>query len=466
MERKNSDLDFNNNYYSASYSNIGGDLQNWEKLKQLLGKCSLKDSNKFLVNMDGLENVIKNFNRLNCPIVLDPKHSTLIDIGVWAYFNKRLCVTTIKKRLRYLQFMQSHRVPVDLQNPSYSNFRRHIDFRELVEGAGPNALIHEWKAIKLALNAFNIPIWPYKPPTAPKHRKRVLPFPDTVREFFTFQYSSDEYETALYQYLFYHSFLIGWRVPSEITQFKISDVSFESNKHGSIVITETKKHSSQRTLVPEHFILNSNSHKSLKLWLDVWRPKVENYKSDDSFFLQPSGKPFRKEHLSHRLSYHGKRIWPKFQPYDTRHWCAIARLIETVIETGGFNVFTVQNWLGHEREHTTKSYLGNAEQYYNQYKKSWIHSALRTCSRCCCKWGKRLTDLKGRVKAYFKTLPYFISIKQGKAWTGPLFFLWSKSGVEFTGFFKLCFLGFKSILLNLGTNVPNYFLCRGCSSCS
>ena len=77
-------------------------------------------------------------------------------------------------------------------------------------------------------------------------------------------------------------------------------------------------------------------------------------------------------------SRHGKKIWQPFQPYDMRHWCAIARLIETKIQTGTFDKVHVQNWLGHTNMKTTEGYTLYAEMYYNQYQKSWIQSALRS----------------------------------------------------------------------------------------
>jgi len=82
------------------------------------------------------------------------------------------------------------------------------------------------------------------------------------------------YENALYQYLFFHSFIIGWRVPSEIISMTIDNVIIES---GQIIILETKKSKSLRTLIPENAILKSKVHKSFKNWLYYWRPKVENH---------------------------------------------------------------------------------------------------------------------------------------------------------------------------------------------
>ena len=299
--------------------------------------------------------------------------------------------------------MQNHIMPVDFHNPSYENFRKHMAYREQVEKASANALIHEWKTMRMFLQSFSIPIWPYKPPIAPKHKKRNIPYPDVVREFFFYDYSDDNYENTLYQYLFYHSFMIGWRVPSEICEMKTGDVIIDNKGRGNITITETKKRKTERTILPEKFILSSRSHKSMKNWIDTWRPKVENQYSGDALYLQPDGKPFTVRHLGHKLSEHGKKIWPKFKPYDMRHWCAIARLIETKVKSGRYDVFKVKNWLGHDEQETTDNYVHSAEIYYDQYPKSWIHNALRSHSESVR--GKH--QEKTRVCQNKQTLPKF-----------------------------------------------------------
>lgn len=380
MNRKNNI----NDSFNADPTNfsqlVGGNNQKWQNILEKLGQRHIEYLKPQLDGevMGELEYVIKKLHRLNCPITLNPQDSTFLDVAVWSYFQKRLSISTIEKRLRYARFMENHLMPVNFSNPNYENFRRHMDYREEIEQASPNALVHEWKTMRMFLDAFNIPIWPYKPPIAPKHKKRILPFPDVVRQYFYYDYSDDPYERALYRYLFYHSFLIGWRVPSEICEMTVNDVIIDNKGRGSITITETKKSRSRRTILPENFILSSRSHKSIKNWIDKWRPKVENQYSGDVLYLQPSGKPFTVRHLGHKLSKHGKKIWSYFRPYDMRHWCAVARLIETKIKTGRYDVFTVKNWLGHEEQDTTDNYIHFAEQYYNQYPKSWIHDALRS----------------------------------------------------------------------------------------
>ena len=125
----------------------------------------------------------------------------------------------------------------------------------------------------------------------------------------------------------------------------------------------------------------SKVHKSFKNWLDHWRPKVENQYSGDALYLWPSGKPVTVRVLGQKLSKHGKEIWSYFQPYDMRHWCAVARLIKTKVETGRFDTYMVKNWLGHERINTTENYIRYAEQYYRQLPEDWIALALKPKSK-------------------------------------------------------------------------------------
>jgi len=364
----------------------GGKREKWREFPNLgkwLPKEQIKEEqikelfpHRVGEEMGGLEYELKRFNRLNCPIRLNPQEATFDDIALHALLRQRLSVGTVEKNLRYARFMEKHVVSVDFRNPSYENFLRHMDYREQIEGATPNALKHEWDTMRMFLRAYGIPRWEYKLPSIPHSHKRMLPYPEMVNRFFNHQYSKDPYENALYQYIFFHSFLIGWRVPSEIVSMRVSDIVLDGDK-GYIVITETKKHRSQRTLIPERAIMISKVHKSFKNWLDHWRPKVENQYSGDALYLWPNGKPVTVRKLGQKLSKHGKEIWQYFQPYDMRHWCAVARLIKTKVETGNFDTYTVKNWLGHERITTTENYIRYAEQYYNQLPEDWIALALK-----------------------------------------------------------------------------------------
>ena len=171
--------------------------------------------------------------------------------------------------------------------------------------------------------------------------------------------------------------MIGWRVPSEICEMTTNDVVLNGDGTGCIVITEPKKHRSQRTVFPRKQILDSRTHKSFKNWVDHWRPKVENQYSGDALYLWPSGRPITVRTLGHKLSKYGKQVWEPFKPYDVRHWCAVSRLIEQKVNTGSFDVLPVKNWLGHEKIETTMNYIRYSEQYYKQAPYDWIKRVLK-----------------------------------------------------------------------------------------
>jgi integrase len=315
--------------------------------------------------------------KLDYPIHLDPKNATFEDVAIHANLRQRLKESTIEKNLRYARFMQRHKIPIDFSNPDYTQFIRHMDYREKVEKATPEALNHEWRAMKVFLRAYNKNNWSYRPPPSPKPAMRLLPFPEVVNKFFDYKYSKDQYTTKLYQYLFFFGFLIGVRPPSEFIELKLQDVYFEDNNRSYLIVTEPKKYMCKRVVVPERAIMTSHTHKSLKNYIDCWRPKVETHKSGDALFLRPDGRPFSATYLRRKLSENGKKIWPYFRPYDMRHWCAVARLIRTKVESRYYDTYQVRNWLGHDKPGTTEDYIKYAEQYYRQFPKDWISHALR-----------------------------------------------------------------------------------------
>lgn len=374
--------DLNVNYYFPIVKNIRevNDQKVIVYYFSKIGRCKIKSKDVLnWVRMGDVKNVeLYKINRIDCPIILNPNKATFDDVGLHAYFRQRLSWSTIYKNLRYARFMERHVVSVNFRNPSYENFVHHMDYREQIENATSDALKHEWKAMKMFLNAYGVDLskWPYKPPSSPRVRKRLLPYPQKVNEFFTYNYSKDNFENALYRYLFVHSFLIGWRVPSEICNMTIDDVVIDDN-FGQIVITETKKHLSKRTIMPSKALLSSKVHCSFKNWIDYWRPKVENRYSGDALYLWPNGKPVSVRRLGHKLSEYGKLIWPYFRPYDMRHWCAVARLIRSKVNTGNFDCYSIKNWLGHDTITTTESYIRYAEQFYNQLPVDWISCALK-----------------------------------------------------------------------------------------
>ncbi|RLF56264.1 MAG: hypothetical protein DRN27_09760 [Thermoplasmata archaeon] len=374
---------FNDQYDSHSTNSkkvlVGGKNKVWKQFLEELGKNHIKQPNPQLEvkEMEVLpEYEINQFKRTDFPITLKPGKSSFSDVALHAQLRQRLSKNTIEKHLRYARFMETHEVPVNFRNPNFRNFINHMDFREQ-SGAGYSALRHEWDAMKMFLRAYNVSLWDYKPPRKKTPKPRNLPLPDTVYRMMHFKYSDDIYENALFQYLFTLGFTIGFRVPSEICELKLEDVFLDDNLTGFLIITETKKRKSTRTVTPRKQILSSPTHKSLKNYIDHWRPKVVNQFSGDALFLWKSGKPITVRTLGHKLSEQGKKVWKPFQPYDMRRWCAIARLIETKVEHGTFDEFEVCDWLGHTDVKTTMIYIKDAKKYYKRAPYNWLKRILK-----------------------------------------------------------------------------------------
>jgi integrase len=314
------------------------------------------------------------------PIKLKPKTASFEKIAFHAERWQRLSVSSIEHRLRCARRMQKHPVfPINFNDPSYDQFIAYMDYRERAENVTGYALMNDLRAMQMFLRAYNIDpkSWYYKLPVMPRHKKRKVPFPETVYKLCNYKYSTDPYENALYQYLMFHNFFIGWRVPSEPHAMSIKDIDIDNKGRGSIIITERKKRSSKRIIIPERYLLSAHNYKSFKNWIDHWRPKVANQYSGDALYLQPNGKPFTIRYLGKKLSENGKKVWPSYQPYVSRHWCAIALLIRTKLECKTWDTRRVQKYLGHDKPSTTDTYIEFAEEYFRQESKDWFLHALK-----------------------------------------------------------------------------------------
>jgi len=136
------------------------------------------------------------------------------------------------------------------------------------------------------------------------------------------------------------------------------------------------------------------------------------------------------------MSEYGRRIWEPFRPYDVRHWCAVARLIETKVTSGRYDTWFVKNWLGHEDLKTTEGYIHFADLYYRQYPYSWLKHALRPHKSVAYRGGKHealQSKGSGRNRRFLASLPEITPYNMD----GPAEALGSqqeKIWGEFTGF--------------------------------
>ena len=317
---------------------------------------------------------LKFIDRLKVPITLNPKEATLHDVYVHLLLRQRLKDTTAKKTIQGLQRITDHPFGPKLDEPTLENWVRYADYREQIEQAKPYSIINDWKYWKRYLVTCGIPIFTYRPPTKPGYQFRKIPMPEKVHELINLKYSDDDYKNALVQYSLMHSFLIGWRNPSEICKMKVTDIDLDD---GILVITEQKKRNSTRIIAPERKLMDSHNCKSFKNWIDKWRVKVENSKSNDALYLNINGTPIKPDSYRTMLNKKVKPHCPYFSPYLTRHWCATARLVKEFVDTKHWNKNRVKNWLGHDNENTTDYYIRSAEQYHRTAPYDWIKRVLR-----------------------------------------------------------------------------------------
>jgi integrase len=263
-------------------------------------------------------------------------------IKQWWIYRYRKKESTIQDRLRYAKKMSEHPLfPVNWLEFNPIQIIRYLDHREYVDynnERGKHQIINEWKTIKTFAKAFgvNADLWGYTPPSPPQAKVKQIPLPPTVHSLIHHRYSTNNYENALVSHILTHSFHIGWR-PSELVIQNIDDVFLEE---GYLIITETKKYNRRRQIWPDNIIMMSKQKKSLKNYIECWRPQVVNEHSGNYMYLQKNGKPFSSsQQLSTYLRMYVGEFYPGFHPYLWRHWCAIARLIRSKIETKHWDIW-------------------------------------------------------------------------------------------------------------------------------
>jgi len=281
-------------------------------------------------------------------------------------------------------------LPIDFLRFDPQQIITHLDYYEQQNKDRPYAIINKWKAIRAVGRAYgiNVEAWGYKPPSAPPPKVRIIPLPPKVHRLTLYKYYNDKYRNAFIRHFLYHGFLLGLR-PSEMAILKTTDIHYDE---GYIIIKEPKKGNQLRQIFPEKEILKDPHRKSLYTWEHHWRKKVANEQSKDFFYLQKNGKPYKINRLRKIINEAVKPLVPYFSLYTMRHWCAIARLIKTKVETGNFDAWEVKDWLGHDKIDTTDSYIRYAKKYYNQASYDWIKTLLKFYKN------KHIEQQKGKYK--------------------------------------------------------------------
>lgn len=383
IEKMNKIISPNDDSNLSHFHEVGGEHKVCDISNQV-GDINLKTSvptvgGKDMVNQS--YEVVNHFESEN-PRIIDPsKYSSFDELcnAIKYHWVRRLRneEETIVNRLRRARSISQHSIyPVDFLHLTADQAIAFLDYRELEEKASPVAIKNDWKVIKTFTRAYGIDAstWNYRPPRTPQAKIKIIPLPNTVYSLIHQRYSSDSYINALFQYVMLFSFIIGMRIPSEIINMKVGDIFLDD---GYIIIRELKKYGQPRQVFPEPELMTWATRKSFKNWIDIWRPKVENQYSKDYLFLKPNGEPWDKNYFRVKLGKLGRQVWPSYHPYISRSWCAIARLIKSKIEKDIFDVYEVEQWLGHDRIKTTEGYIQFAHRYYKIAPFDWIQSILK-----------------------------------------------------------------------------------------
>ncbi len=378
----NKDLD---SYSTNFYELVGGNNQEWKKLLENISKHPVKQINPQLDGEDmgdqDYVNKESNVEQFKNPYILKPdeyknQEELFNAIKYWWIHKKRKSENTVKKRIAIAKRMNKHPVfPIDLKQLNPNQIIAYLEHREYTENAGKCAIRNEWNTINMLANAYGktTETWGYIPPSRPPAKVKIIPLPKTTHTIIHHKYSKNKYTNALYQYILMHGFLIGWR-PSELVIQKVSDINIEE---GYMIITETKKHNQLRQIFPEQNLMTKKQCKSLKNWIDNWRPKVENQHSGDYLYLQTNGRPYTVNYLRKKLSPLVKEIWQPYTLYTMRHWCATARLIQSKVNSKRWDIWEVKDWHGHDKIGTTEDYVKFAKKYYRNAPFDWIKSILK-----------------------------------------------------------------------------------------
>lgn len=263
--------------------------------------------------------------------------------------------STVEQTLNQIRYLENpdDGPPVDLRPPDEESYRRHV-YERKTQGATGTALNHYRLAMKRLLKFLNIPIWDcLEDPFEETSPDWTLPPEETVPRFWKEPLHDDPYLAATFAHIFHFGFNVGVRPPSEIVALDLEDVDFEARR---IRVTEVKKGGDTRSIegVSPYIITASNS-RSLRNYVENWRPKVDPDEEKDAFFLNSEGERFGRDYLRIELSKRGKEVWPQFSPYTMRRFFATHFLM-----ANDYNIYATAERLGDDVSTVKERYLEKA----------------------------------------------------------------------------------------------------------
>jgi integrase len=270
-----------------------------------------------------------------------------------------LAESTTRERVKYIRYLEDHEgSPVELRPPREGSWLEHVTYRRRYEDVTGAALNHYRKSLKSLLRFLELDIWEclnsrYKESS----QAWTLPPDDLVPRFWTDvdhlrANTRSDYLAHTYAYVFHFGFHTGVRPPSEIAHLDVGDVDLDNPR---IIVSEEKKNNRRVLEDVPAYVMTAGNAKSLRLYLEHWRPRVDQGKTD-ALFLNSKGERFNKTALGNQLSKIGKTLWPDFKPYTMRRWFATQLLISS-----GFNVYVVAEKIGDKVSTVEDHYLERAK---------------------------------------------------------------------------------------------------------
>lgn len=285
---------------------------------------------------------------------------------------RSLAPGTVDQTLNWLRFLEdpasSHRwkeafpppPPVSLRPPVEQDWEEVITHYR-ANGKDGNTLNNHRLALKRLLEFLRrdrgatIPPWEsLQGKIRQAEPRRPIPPDDLVPRFWApdTELDPDPYLRRMWRAVFHFNFHAGLRPPSELADLKLSHVDFDSDR---ITYWEEKKDRWRDRVKFPTFVVSAMNGPSLRWYAEHVRPRVDKGRSD-ALFLNKQGDAWTHRAFGMGIGRVGKRVWPRFYGYCTRHWFATHFLI-----ANDFNLKATADRLGDTTGVVEKHYLDEAK---------------------------------------------------------------------------------------------------------
>ena len=286
---------------------------------------------------------------------------TWAELRRYAVVMKGLSKETWEKRQRYLKHLEEkygfdlHSHPDEI----YMRFQNYVEKKRMeLGGQAENAIRFAKNAIQLLFEYLGVKHQYPWPKSKRQEPEIVIPPDDVIYNLIHGHHVKDPLLNKEFQYMFHMASIIGPRVPAEIALMKTDGVDFES----CTLRFWQPKVRRWRTVFAPRFLMLSPVDKSLKNWIEIWRPRLEDARSGNFLWLNAYGEPFDIRYLGRKITQIGKKYWLPFHGYLLRHYAATRYLIESYRRTGVFDVMGLKIYMDHDKIENTLRYVHLAKK--------------------------------------------------------------------------------------------------------